>query len=221
MRKLLLSSLVFAAAVAAFASLASGQESAGPTYKLSATLSAAQAIPHAKGALAGATGHFTATLVGGKLKWRLTFAHLTGRATAHSRVAGLTGRAGVTAGSAIRSIAGDVDAHRARAHGAGHPRRRARAAARAAIACHQLAARVTTAATIRAVRSRVDANTRALRLAARARRGDTYAARARLASGALVVTATAVIRARRRVHASTSRPARFSGWRRPARCDRS
>jgi plastocyanin len=44
--------------------------------------------------MAGATGHFTATLVGGKLKWRLTFAHLTGRATAAHIHVGVKGKSG-------------------------------------------------------------------------------------------------------------------------------
>jgi plastocyanin len=93
MRKLLFASVPMAAAVAAFASFASGQEAA-PTYKLSATLTAGQTIPHAKGALPGATGHFTATLANGKLKWRLTFAHLTGRATAAHIHVGVKGKSG-------------------------------------------------------------------------------------------------------------------------------
>ncbi len=86
--------LLVALAVLLSASYASGRSSAGPTYTLSATLNAAQEVPHAKGAMSGATGHFTATLANGTLRWHLTFSHLTGRATASHVHVGVKGKSG-------------------------------------------------------------------------------------------------------------------------------
>jgi uncharacterized cupredoxin-like copper-binding protein len=62
--------------------------SASAPLKLNATLNARQEVPHPKGALAKATGRFTATLNGRTLKWRLSFSHLTGSAiSAHVHLA--------------------------------------------------------------------------------------------------------------------------------------
>jgi hypothetical protein len=47
-----------------------------------AALNVAQERPHPKGTTIGESGRFTATLTGRRLKWRLTFTHLSGRATA-------------------------------------------------------------------------------------------------------------------------------------------
>jgi hypothetical protein len=57
------------------------------TYKLSAKLTAGAEVPKPKGVPAAATGTFTGTTVEPKtgkvkLSWKLTFAHLSGKATA-------------------------------------------------------------------------------------------------------------------------------------------
>ncbi len=49
------------------------------TTKFKAALNVGQEVPHPKGTKVGASGRFTATLTGTSLKWRLTFAHLSGR----------------------------------------------------------------------------------------------------------------------------------------------
>ena len=58
------------------------------TTKFKAALNVGQEVPHPKGTKVGASGRFTATLTGTSLKWRLTFAHLSGSATqAHIHMA--------------------------------------------------------------------------------------------------------------------------------------
>ncbi len=52
------------------------------TVKFSAALNIGQEVPHPKGVAAGASGHFSASLSGTSLKWTLSFAHLSGPATA-------------------------------------------------------------------------------------------------------------------------------------------
>lgn len=62
--------------------------------KFSAALNIGQEKPHPKGTKAGASGRFTATLTGTSLKWKLTFTHLSGPATAahiHMGVKGVNG----------------------------------------------------------------------------------------------------------------------------------
>src|SRR4051794_4544621 len=59
-----------------------------------ATLNAGQETPHPTGAMSGASGKFTATVTGTKIKWKLTFSHLTGPATAAHIHAGKKGVAG-------------------------------------------------------------------------------------------------------------------------------
>lgn len=63
-------------------------------YKLSAKLTAAREVPRPKGVPSGATGTFTGTLKGKKLTFRLTFAHLSGKATAAHIHKGRAGKAG-------------------------------------------------------------------------------------------------------------------------------
>ena len=94
MKKFGPAALLVALAVLLSASYASGRSSAGPTYTLSATLNAAQEVPHAKGAMSGATGRFTATLANGTLRWHLTFSHLTGPASASHIHVGVKGKSG-------------------------------------------------------------------------------------------------------------------------------
>ena len=82
-------SLAVLAAIAAAAlvtvSLAAGKSQA--TVKFSAALTVSQETDHPKGTKPGASGTFTATLTGSKLKWTLTWKNLTGPATqAHIHV---------------------------------------------------------------------------------------------------------------------------------------
>jgi plastocyanin len=70
------------------------RSSAPAPVKLSATLNVAQEVPRPKGALAKATGHFTATLTGQTLRWKLTFSHLSGKATGAHIHSALRGEAG-------------------------------------------------------------------------------------------------------------------------------
>jgi len=77
-------------------SLASGksmQTAATSTYK--AALTAGQVTPPVKGAKPGASGTFKATLTGTKLKWTLTYAHLTGPAVAAHIHLGAKGKNGI------------------------------------------------------------------------------------------------------------------------------
>ena len=68
--------------------------SASATVTFSAALTAGQEVPRPKGTKVGASGRFTATLAGRTLKWRLTFAHLSGRATAAHIHLGARGKSG-------------------------------------------------------------------------------------------------------------------------------
>ncbi len=51
------------------------------TPKLGAALTVGQVVPHPQGTKVGASGRFTATLTGTRLKWTLSFAALSGPAT--------------------------------------------------------------------------------------------------------------------------------------------
>jgi hypothetical protein len=62
--------------------------------KLAATLTLVQEVPKPKVAGVGATGHFTATLSGRMLSWKLTFAHLSGAASSAGLHIGARGEAG-------------------------------------------------------------------------------------------------------------------------------
>ena len=68
-----------AAAALVTVSLAAGKSQA--TVKFSAALTVSQETDHPKGTKPGASGRFTATLTGSKLKWTLTWKNLTGPAT--------------------------------------------------------------------------------------------------------------------------------------------
>src|SRR5438105_12099345 len=89
--------LVTLAVLALTATLAAGGLAAvrkEGTYKLSAKLTAAREVPKPKGVPAAATGTFTGTLKGKKLTFKLTFAHLSGKAFAahiHKGKAGVSG----------------------------------------------------------------------------------------------------------------------------------
>ncbi|HEY4348530.1 MAG TPA: CHRD domain-containing protein [Gaiellaceae bacterium] len=60
----------------------------------SAKLNTTQEVPKETGAAMMAGGSFTATLTGKTLKWKLTFAHLTGKATAAHIHLGAKGKSG-------------------------------------------------------------------------------------------------------------------------------
>ena len=69
-------------------------------------LNLTQEVPHPQVAGVGATGHFTATLTGTTLKWRLAFARLSGPPTGaqvHFGAKGKTGRALMILCGACRS----------------------------------------------------------------------------------------------------------------------
>jgi hypothetical protein len=84
--------------IAAIGVLASAALATGGTVKKSvkfgAALNIGQEVPHPKGTKAGASGHFSATLDGTTLKWSLTFAHLSGPATASHIHSGARGKSG-------------------------------------------------------------------------------------------------------------------------------
>ena len=75
----------------------------GSTYKLTANLKARSEVPKPVGVPASAVGLFTATAVlqrygGAKITWRLSFSHLTGRASGGAHIhLGKPGKAGKVA----------------------------------------------------------------------------------------------------------------------------
>ena len=79
MKRTLVVFTAIAAAALVTVSLAAGKGQA--TVKLSAVLTVSQETDHPKGTKAGASGSFSATLTGSKLKWTLTWKNLTGPAT--------------------------------------------------------------------------------------------------------------------------------------------
>jgi hypothetical protein len=92
MKKLLTAATIAAVSVLSLASLAGSQTT--KTVKLSASLNVGQEIPHPKGTKVGAIGHFDGTLSGTSLKWSLTFAHLSGAASAAHIHGGVRGKPG-------------------------------------------------------------------------------------------------------------------------------
>ena len=81
------------AATAALAGVALAGHSASP-MKYSAKLDSRQETPRPKGEPVRAGGSFTATVVGTKLTWKLTYSHLSGAGTAAHIHAGARGKAG-------------------------------------------------------------------------------------------------------------------------------
>jgi hypothetical protein len=95
MLKTLVAALVGALALSGIALAASQSE----TYRLSSKLSAGAEVPKPKSVPAAATGKFTGTTVEPKsgpvrLNWKLTFSHLSGKATAAHIHLGRKGKAG-------------------------------------------------------------------------------------------------------------------------------
>jgi CHRD domain len=89
--------IVALAVVALTAALAAGGLAAvrkEGTIKLSAKLLPGREVPKPKGVRAGASGTFTGTLKGKTLHFKLTFAHLTGKATAAHIHKGKAGKMG-------------------------------------------------------------------------------------------------------------------------------
>ena len=72
--------LIVCVAVGAYAAFANATSSRSDRF--SASLKRGQEVPKPKGVSILASGRFTATLTGSKLKWKLTFKRLTGKATA-------------------------------------------------------------------------------------------------------------------------------------------
>ena len=95
MPKTLIAALVGALALSGVALAGSSSE----TYRLSSKLSAGAEVPKPTGVPAAATGKFTGTTVEPKtgkvrLSWKLTFSHLSGKATAAHIHLGRKGKAG-------------------------------------------------------------------------------------------------------------------------------
>ena len=93
MKKALVTLAVLALAAALAAGGLAAVQKEG-VKKLSAKLTAAREVPKPKGVPSAAAGTFTGTLRGKKLTFRLTFAHLTGKATAAHIHNGRAGKAG-------------------------------------------------------------------------------------------------------------------------------
>ena len=93
MKKALITLAVLALAAALAAGGLAAVQKEG-VKKLSAKLTAAREVPKPKGVPSAATGTFTVTRRGKKLTFRLTFSHLTGKATAAHIHKGRAGKAG-------------------------------------------------------------------------------------------------------------------------------
>ncbi len=93
MRKKLVLLAAFCVAGLTLAAIAAGSTRMAPV-EFHSVLNAGLEVPHPTGAMSGANGKFTASLTGSKLKWTLSFAHLTGAASAAHIHAGKKGVAG-------------------------------------------------------------------------------------------------------------------------------
>jgi CHRD domain len=91
-RKLVLLLVAGAVAALAIASISAARPAASIT--LEATLTAKSEVPKQAVKDARAHGQFTGTLTGTKLKWKLTYAGLTGKATAAHIHVGAAGKSG-------------------------------------------------------------------------------------------------------------------------------
>jgi hypothetical protein len=79
-RKTLALGLIVVAAAGAYTALAAASSSRNDRF--SASLNRGQEVPKPKGVSLLASGRFSATLSGSKLKWKLTFKRLTGSVSA-------------------------------------------------------------------------------------------------------------------------------------------
>jgi hypothetical protein len=93
MRKLVPMLVVGAIAALALAAISAARPAVAPVH-LSAKLTASEEVPKQVVKDARAHGQFTGTLTGTKLKWKLTFAGLTGKATAAHIHLGAMGKSG-------------------------------------------------------------------------------------------------------------------------------
>lgn len=93
MKRFFASGAVVVAAILAVVSIANGRSVSSATFK--AALTVGQVTPPVKGTKAGASGTFTATLTGTRLKWTLTYKNLTGRAIAAHIHLGARGKNGI------------------------------------------------------------------------------------------------------------------------------
>ncbi len=93
LRRTLALGLVVCVAVGAYATWAGASSSRNDRF--TASLNRGQEVPKPKGVSLGVSGRFSATLTGSKLKWTLTFKHLTGKATAAHIHSGKRGKAGI------------------------------------------------------------------------------------------------------------------------------
>jgi hypothetical protein len=93
LRRTVMVGLLLCAAVAGYAALAGATTTRNDRF--TASLDPRQEVPSPKGVAVLAGGRFTATLSGSKLKWTLTFKHLTGKATAAHIHSGKRGKAGI------------------------------------------------------------------------------------------------------------------------------
>jgi CHRD domain len=95
MRRRPLSAAVLVTAAVALAFTAFGLAAgSSKTIKLKAQLNAGQEVPHQAVSAPQGTGRWTATLTGMTLHWKLTFAHLSGPATAAHVHMGVRGKSG-------------------------------------------------------------------------------------------------------------------------------
>jgi hypothetical protein len=94
-RRTLSVGLIVCAAVGGYAALAGAAGSRSDRF--SAQLDRRQEVPKPNGVSLRASGRFTATLTGSKLSWKLTFDHLTGKATAAHIHLAKRGKAGPVA----------------------------------------------------------------------------------------------------------------------------
>jgi hypothetical protein len=95
MKKVLAVLVICLASVVAVSLATAATSKDKPTpVKFSAALNVGQEVPHPKGTKVGASGRFTATLTGTSLAWKLTFAHLSGPATASHIHVGAKGKSG-------------------------------------------------------------------------------------------------------------------------------
>jgi CHRD domain-containing protein len=92
-RKLVSMLAVGAVAALVVTAISSARPAAGH-FRISATLTAGQEIPKQVVKNQSAHGSFTGTLTGTSLKWKLTFAKLTGHATAAHIHLGAMGKSG-------------------------------------------------------------------------------------------------------------------------------
>ena len=94
MKKVTVIAFVGLVSVLGGVSLASAGTAMKPPMKFTATLNVGQERPHPMGMMIGGSGRFTSTITGTTMKWKLTFAHLSGAAAAAHIHSGVRGKSG-------------------------------------------------------------------------------------------------------------------------------